>query len=252
MEISKDVFWKIVDGWNIDAYTLANKNGMKITCLTYGGIITQLWAPDKNGKFQDIVLGYENMEGILSDTYYMGAIVGRYANRIAKGKFSIEGTTYQLAQNNNDNHLHGGIKGFDKVLFNAEPVNKVPVPSLKLSYISKDGEEGYPGNLNVTIWYSLSETNELSIEYEATSDKQTVFNVTSHMYFNLAADFEKDILQHELMIHAGRFTPTDAGSIPTGALLPVAGTPLDYTTMTLIGAGINDQDQQMVTITILF
>jgi aldose 1-epimerase len=245
MEIRKAVFGKTGDGRNVDAYTLVNNIGMKVIVLNYGGIINQLWAPDKNGKIGDVILGYENMAGILSDTYYMGAIVGRYANRIAKGEFSLDGKIYQLARNNNGNHLHGGIKGFDKVLFNAEPAKTGSVSSLKLSYTSKDGEEGYPGNLNVSIYYTLAETNEFSIDYEATSDKRTIINLTNHMYFNLSSDFEKDILHHQLMINAGKFTPIDPGGIPTGELTFVKDTPLDFTNPLAIGAGINDPNQQM-------
>jgi aldose 1-epimerase len=246
MEIKKDFFGKTGDGQNVDAYTLTNKNGMKAVCLDYGGIITQLWVPDRNGTLQDVILGYDSMEGILADTAcYFGTLVGRYANRIARGEFSLDGKTYKLARNRDGNHLHGGEKGFDRVIFDVNIVKKGAVSSLKLTYLSRDGEEGYPGNLKVTVYYTLSETNEFSIEYEATTDKRTIVNLTNHMYFNLTGDCEKDILQHELMINADRYTPTDSGLIPTGELLPVKGTPLDFTGMISIGARINDNHRML-------
>jgi aldose 1-epimerase len=246
MEIKKNSFGKTENGQNVDAYTLTNKNGMKAICLNYGGIITQLWAPDKNGKIQDIILGYESMDGILADTTcYLGTLVGRYANRIGRGEFSLDGKTYKLARNNNGNHLHGGDKGFNRVIFDVKVVKKGAGSSLKLSYLSRDGEEGYPGNLDVTIYYTLAETNEFSIDYEATTDKRTIVNLTNHMYFNLTGDCEKDILKHELMLNADRYTPTDSGLIPTGELLPVKGTPLDFTGMISIGARINDNQRML-------
>jgi aldose 1-epimerase len=246
MGIKKDFFGKTENGQNVDTYTLTNKNGMKVIFLNYGGIITQLWAPDRNGNLQDVVLGYDSMEGILRDTAcYFGTLVGRYTNRIARGEFSLDGKIYKLARNRDGNHLHGGEKGFDRVIFDVKPVKKGTAAALKLTYLSKDGEEGYPGNLNVTVYYALTDTNEFSIEYEATTDKRTIVNLTNHMYFNLTGDCEKDILQHELMINADRYTPTDSGLIPTGELLPVKGTPLDFTGIISIGARINDNHPQL-------
>ena len=201
MDIKKEVFGKTQDEQPVDAYTLTNKNGMKVQFLNYGGTITQVRAPNRNGALQDIVLGYENLPGILADTYYMGALLGRYANRIGRGEFSLDGKKYQLACNNNGNHLHGGIQGFNKRIFDVEAIKRWKTSSLKLTHLSKDGEEGYPGNLNVTIYYTLADTNEFSIEYEATTDQCTVINLSNHMYFNLSGDFDKDILLHELQAH---------------------------------------------------
>jgi aldose 1-epimerase len=245
MDITKDFFGTTPDGQDVHVYTLTNKNGMKARVLDYGGMITQLWAPDRKGKFQDIILGYDNMAGVLTDKYYFGVVVGRYANRIAGGVFSLDTKQYKLARNDGNNHLHGGIKGFDKVVYQAETIARETVPSLKLTYLSKDGEEGYPGNLDVSVYYTLVETNELSIEYTANTDRRTVVNLTNHMYFNLTADFETDILQHELQINADRFTPVDATLIPTGQLLPVEGTPLDFIKLTPIGARINQGYEQL-------
>jgi len=245
MNISKDLFGKIPDGQEVHIYTLSNRKGMKAKILNYGGMITQLWAPDRNGKYQDIVLGYDNMDGVLADRYYFGVVVGRYANRIAGGAFNLDGKQYKLARNDGDNHLHGGIKGFDKVVYKAEIVQREASPSLKLTYLSRDGEEGYPGNLSVSVYYTLAETNELSIEYAGTTDKQTVINLTNHMYFNLTADFEKDILKHELQINADKFTPIDAALIPTGELLSVKRTPLDFTKLTPIGSRIDEDYEQL-------
>ena len=245
MNISKNLFGKTPDGQEVNIFALINKNGMKAMVLNYGGMITQLWTPDRNGKYQDIILGYDNISGVLADKYYFGVVVGRYANRIAGGTFTLDDKLYRLARNDGDNHLHGGIKGFDKVVYKAEIIAGKTGPSLKLTYLSKDGEEGYPGNLNVSVYYTMAETNELSIEYIATTDKRTVINLTNHMYFNLTADYERDILQHELQINADRFTPIDITSIPTGELLPVKGTPLDFTKPSPIGVRIDKDYKQL-------
>jgi aldose 1-epimerase len=245
MNISKDLFGKTPDGEEVNIFTIKNKNGMKASILNYGGMITQLWAPDRRGEFQDIILGYDNMGGVLADRYYFGVVVGRYANRISGGAFTLDGKKYQLARNDSDNHLHGGLRGFDKVVYQAEIIQRESNPSLKLTYLSKDGEEGYPGNLNVSVYYTLAETNELSIEYTANTDRQTVINLSNHMYFNLTADYEKNILHHEIRINADRFTPVDAALIPTGQLLPVKGTPLDFTKPTPIGARIDEDYEQL-------
>lgn len=245
MEIKKESFGKTTDGQDVDVFTLANKNGMSVKILNYGGMVTQMLVPDKTGKIADVVLGYADMKGVLSDKSYFGVLVGRYANRIGKGKFSIDGHEYSLAQNNNGNHLHGGIKGFDKVIWKAEPIKKSKSVSLKLSYLSKDGEEGYPGNLSVTVIYTLTESNELQMEYTATTDKKTVINLTNHAYFSLAGAGDGDILKHEVIINADRFTPVDANLITTGELTNVKGTPMDFTKPTAIGAHINDNYEQL-------
>ncbi len=245
MSIHKDFFGKTPDGTKIDVYTLSNKAGMQIKALNYGGIITELWAPDKTGRFQNIILGHNHIQGVLADTYYLGAVIGRYANRIAGGIFSLDGKVYQLSRNSSGQHLHGGNKGFDKVFYEAAVLEQASGESLALQYLSKDGEEGYPGNLKCTVRYELTDNSEFTIDYSAVTDKRTVINLTNHMYFNLSAGTSNDILDHELLINAARFTPVDANLIPTGELLPVTGTPLDFNTPTTIGARINHSYPQM-------
>jgi aldose 1-epimerase len=232
------------DGRAVRHYTLRNAQGMTAEIITYGAIVVSLTAPDKNGRFDDVVLGYDNLADYIKVSPYFGAIVGRYGNRIGKGKFTLDGTTYTLATNDGENHLHGGIRGFDKVVWDDEPVDRADAVGVKLSYLSRDGEEGYPGNLRVSVIYLLTNRNELRIEYEATTDKATPVNVTHHGYFNLTGG-QRDILGHELMLNAERFTPVDAGLIPTGELRPVQGTPMDFGKRTAIGARIDDSYEQL-------
>jgi aldose 1-epimerase len=244
--IDKQSFGQTADGTAVDIYTLKNTAGAEVRITNYGGIVVSLKVPDKNGKFDDVVLGYDNLDGYLkNNSPYMGALIGRYANRIAKGKFSLNGKQYQLAVNNGPNHLHGGIKGFDKVVWTAKPLRVANGAALKLTYVSKDGEENYPGNLTATVIYTLTDANELRIDYSATTDKRTIVNLTSHSYFNLAGQGNGDILKHTLFMNASRFTPTDAGSIPTGELKGVRGTPFDFMKATEIGARIDQDDQQL-------
>ena len=243
--VKKDNFGKTNDGQVVDIYTLTNKNGLEAKITNFGGIITSLKIPDRNGKLEDVMLGFDNLDGYLKGHPYFGALIGRYGNRIAKGRFTLNGVEYKLAVNNGENHLHGGIKGFDKVVWNAKSLKVPNSAALQLTYLSKDGEEGYPGNLSVRVVYTLSNANELKIEYWASTDKDTVVNLTSHSYFNFAGQGNGDILNHQLLINARRFTPTDAGSIPTGQLENVKGTPFDFTSSFLIGARINDDDQQL-------
>jgi aldose 1-epimerase len=244
--VNKQPFGQTADGTAVDLYTLTNANGLEARIMTYGGIVISLKVPDKNGKFDDVILGYDNLDGYLKNNGpYMGALIGRYANRIAKGKFSLNGTEYHLAVNNGENHLHGGIKGFDKVVWTAKPLRVPTGAALKFTYLSKDGEEGYPGNLTATVIYTLTDANELKIDYSATTDKRTVVNLTSHGYFNLAGQGNGDILKTQMFLNANRFTPTDAGSIPTGELRPVRGTPFDFTKPVDLGARINQDDQQL-------
>lgn len=238
LKIEKTDFGKLPDGQTAELYTLKNANGMEAKITNYGGIITHLTAPDSSGVFEDVVLGYDSLSGYLKSSPYFGAIVGRYGNRIAKGKFTLEGKTYTLAVNNMVNHLHGGTVGFDKVVWKAEPIEGEE-PTLKLSYLSKDGEEGYPGNLNVTVTYTLQKNNSLKIDYTATTDKATVINLTNHTYFNLTGS-KRDILEHQLTLNADRFLPVNETLIPTGELKPVAGNVFDFTKATAIGARIND------------
>ena len=243
--IKKESFGKTADGTAVDIYTLTNVKGVEAKIITYGGIVVSLKVPDRTGKLGDIVLGYDSMDGYNKNAGYLGALVGRYGNRIAKGKFKLNGVEYSLAVNNGENHLHGGIKGYDKVVWTATPLNATNGQALRLKYLSKDGEEGYPGTLSVTVIYTLTNNNELRIDYSATTDKATVVNLTHHSYFNLAGAGSGDILRHQVTINANRFTPTDAGSIPTGELRSVKGTPMAFTKATAIGARINQDDEQL-------
>jgi aldose 1-epimerase len=246
-DILKESFGKTADGESVDIYTLKNHRGMQVKITNYGGIVVSLTAPDRNRKFADVVLGYNDLDSYLKPPFpYFGAIVGRYANRIAKGRFTLNGEEYKLAVNNGENTLHGGIKGFDKVVWKVKQVRTTPAgPALFLTYLSKDGEEGYPGNLTVTVVYTLTNNNELKIDYTASTDKDTVTNLTHHSYFNLAGEGNGDILDHQLVLKANRFIPTDAGAIPTGELRNVAGTPFDFRIATAIGARINGDDEQL-------
>jgi len=245
-KVRKEPFGKTADGTAVDLYTLQNKNGAEVKLPPFGGIVESLKVPDRAGKFDDVVLGFDSLDGYLGTHPYFGALVGRYGNRIAKGRFTLNGVEYKLACNDGANTLHGGIKGFDKAVWAAREITVGGSPALELTYVSKDGEEGYPGNLTTTVTYSLSDKNELRIEYRATTDKDTVLNLTNHTYFNLAGQGQGDILSHVMMIRAGRFTPVDAGLIPTGELRGVEGTPLDFRTPTAIGARIEAKDEQMV------
>jgi len=243
-DIDVQNFGKTPEGKQVRLYTLTNANALKAQVMTYGAIVTSLQVPDKKGQMDDIVLGYDNLQDYIKETPYFGAIVGRYGNRIGKGTFTLDGVTYTLATNNNENHLHGGIKGFDKVVWDDEPVWRPDGVGVKLSYLSRDGEEGYPGNLKATVTYVLTNDNELRIEYEAATDKATPVNLTHHGYFNFTGA-ERDILGHELKLNADKFTPVDAGLIPTGELRPVAGTPMDFTRSAAIGARIENEYEQL-------
>jgi len=244
--ITKANFGKLPDGQEITLYTVTNKNGVEMKVMNYGAIITSLKTPDKNGVLEDIVLGYDSLAGYLKESPFFGAVVGRYGNRIAKGKFTLEGKEYTLAINNGVNALHGGVKGFDKVVWTIEEVTSAEGPALKLSYLSKDMEEGYPGNLKAEVIYTLTDNNELRLDYTATTDKTTVINLTQHSYFNLTGNAKRDILEHEIMINSDEIVPVDKTLIPTGKLRKVANTPFDFTTAQPIGKGINDKDEQIV------
>jgi len=245
LKVEKAAFGKLPDGRTADLYILTNARGLKMTLTNYGGIVVSLWAPDKSGKTADVVLGYDKLEEYLKDTPYFGAIVGRYGNRIARGKFTLDGKEYPLATNNNENHLHGGLQGFDKVLWRATPLEKADAVGVRLTYASKDMEEGYPGNLQAAVTYWLTNANEMKIEYEVTTDRPTVQNLTHHGYFNLAGAGSGNILGHQLLINADRFTPVDKGLIPTGERRPVRGTPMDFTAPTAIGSRVNQDDEQL-------
>jgi aldose 1-epimerase len=243
-KIERNPFGNHPNGKPVELFTLRNDNGMSVNISNYGGIITHIYVPDRKGVFADVVLGYDSIDGYLKSSPYFGAIVGRYGNRIAKGKFILDGQSHKLAVNNGANHLHGGLIGFDKVLWDAEPIEG-DESALKLSYVSKDGEEGYPGNLTVTVTYKLTNKNAIQIDYKATTDKTTVVNLTNHSYFNFS-DMQNDILGHELTLKASRFLPVDNTLIPTGELKAVAGTPFDFTNQTAIGARINDDTDQQI------
>jgi aldose 1-epimerase len=234
------------DGRPITLYTLTNSHGLEVRTMNYGAIILSMRVPDRKGQMADIVLGHDALEGYIPNPPYIGALIGRYGNRIANGTFTLDGKTYTLPKNDGPNTLHGGIKRtFDKVVWDGEP-KKGGKPSVTFTYVSKDGEEGFPGNVKVKVSYTLNDENELVIDYEATTDKATPINLTQHSYFNLAGEGTSDILSHEIMINADRFTPVDKNLIPTGELRPVKGTPLDLTTSTKIGARIDDDYEQLV------
>ncbi len=243
--VKKEDFGKTASGQAVELYTLTNANGVEVKITTFGGIVTSLKVPDRQGKLDDVVLGFDTLDGYLKGHPYFGCIAGRYANRIAKGRFKLDGKEYQLTVNNGDHHLHGGVSGFDKAVWNGREVKMKNGAALELTYLSKDGEQGYPGNLSTKVIYTLTDTNELKIDYFATTDKATVVNLTNHAYFNLAGQGNGDILKHQLQINANRFTPTDETAIPTGVLQSVKGTPFDFTKLEAIGARINQNDEQI-------
>jgi len=245
-QLKKTPFGSTADGTAIDLYTLANKHGMSAAVMNYGGIVVALKVPGRDGRIDDVVLGFDNLNGYLGTNPYFGAIVGRYGNRIARGRFTLDGVEYTLARNNGENALHGGLRGFDKVVWQARDVSTPGTPRVELRYLSKDGEEGYPGNLSATVTYSVTDANELRIDYLATTDKDTVVNLTNHSYFNLAGQGNGDILKHELQIDADSFTPVDAGLIPTGEPRKVEGTPFDFRQPTAIGARIHENNEQLI------
>ena len=246
MGLKKLAFGQTADGTLIDLYKLTNAGGMEVKITAYGATVVSLVVPDRRGKPADVVLGYDALEDYTAGEYYFGCIAGRYANRIAGGKFTLNGTVYRLATNDGQNHLHGGRRGFDKMVWQARQFQDKAGTGLKLTYLSPDGEEGYPGNLACTVIYTLGANNELKIDYRATTDNPTVVNLTNHAYFNLAGAGAGDILNHELMINADRFTPVDDHLIPTGELRSVEGTPFDFTRPTAIGARINHDDAQLI------
>jgi aldose 1-epimerase len=244
---AKSSWGKTPDGAEVELYTLKNKGGIEVAITTYGGAVVSLKAPDRHGTLEDVVLGYDSLDGYVNDKVYFGAIIGRYANRIGHAKFTLDGKAYTLAKNNGENTLHGGIKGFNKAVWTAKEIAAKNGQALELTYLSKDGEEGFPGNLQVRVVYTLTDSNELEIEYSATTDKDTVVNLTNHSYFNLlgVGPGTGDVLGHVLMIEADKFTPVDSGLIPTGELRDVAGTPFDFRKPTAIGARINEDNEQL-------
>ena len=245
LAITKSEFGKTEDSTTIEQYTLKNANGVEMDVITYGGRITSLKVPNKDGKLENVVLGFDNIEDYQKDNPFFGALIGRYGNRIAKGKFTLNGEEFTLATNDGSNHLHGGVNGFDRVVWTATPVEGTEDSMLKLTYTSKDGEEGYPGNLEVTVTYTLTKDNAVEVTYEATTDKTTVVNLTQHAYFNLTGDFSKDILNHDVVINADAFLPVDETLIPTGEIRKVEGTPFNFNSSKKIGEEINADNEQL-------
>jgi len=242
--VSRMEYGKLPDGRSIDRFTLTNSNGLQVQAIPYGAIITSIRVPDRNGKLDDVVLGYDTLAPYVRNPSYFGAIVGRYANRIARGRFTLDGKEYALVTNNGPNHLHGGTKGFDKQVWDAKTGDASRGATVTFTYRSVDGEEGYPGTVNATVSYILTDKNELIVEYRATTDKATPFNLSQHSYFNLTGA-SRDVLDHEMTIFADRYTPTDTTLIPTGEQEPVGGTPFDFRKATTIGARINDSYPQL-------
>ena len=238
MSILERNFGKTKDGVQAQLFTIENDNGMKVDITNYGATIVSIYVPDKNGKIDDVVLGYDNLEGYLNGDKYFGATVGRCCNRIENSKFNINGTEYKVTQNEGRNHLHGGIKGFDKVLWDADVICDTD-NSVEFCYLSRDMEEGYPGNLKVKVIYTVTEDNSLKIEYNAISDKDTVVNLTNHSYFNLSGDFSEKIYNHKLMINSDKFTVNNKELISTGKVRSVEGTPMDFRSPTIISENIN-------------
>ena len=245
VSITKSFYGKTKDNKKIDLYSFKNKNGMQVDIINYGGIITSLKVPDKNGETEDIVLGYNKLEDYINENPYFGSIIGRYGNRIAKGKFNLNGNQYTLATNNDENHLHGGNIGFDKVIWEAETKINSNSSSLILKYLSRDMEEGYPGNLYTTVTYKITNDNSVEIKYEAQTDKTTVINLTQHSYFNLSGDFNQSILNHKVKINADQFLPVNKSLIPTGKKLNVSMTPFDFRNYKEIKKDINADDLQL-------
>ena len=246
VSIEKKEYGTTPAGQKVAIYTLKNQKGMEVNIITYGGIITSLKVPNKAGVSEEVVIGFSNLEQYIKNKQYFGALIGRYGNRIAKGKFTLDGKEYQLATNNGKNALHGGPKAFHRVIWTAEEAKGGDVATLKLKYISKDMEEGYPGNLTVFVTYTLNNDNSLDVLYEATTDKKTVVNLTQHSYFNLGADFTKTILKDEIIIDADKLVPVNADLIPTGKLTDVANTPFDFRKPKVIGNDINGKNDQLI------
>jgi aldose 1-epimerase len=232
-------YGRLSDGATVEIFTLTNASGTEVRTIPYGAIIVSIRVPDRSGRLDDVVLGFDTLDGYVMKSRYFGAVVGRYGNRIAQGRFALDGRTYQLATNNGVNHLHGGVKGFDKVVWRAEPFQRDGAVGVAYSLTSPDGDEGYPGTLAARVTYTLTPSNEVTVEYDASTDRATPVNLTQHSYFNLAGEGSGDILDHRLTIDADRFTPVDATLIPTGELAPVEGTPFDFRHATVIGARID-------------
>lgn len=244
-QVTRSEFGRLPDGRGVELYTLTNAHGVELRAMTYGAIITVLRTPDKSGQLDDIVFGFDSLSGYLHEPPYFGAVVGRYANRIARATFTLDGAAYQLARNNGPNALHGGVRGFDKVLWIGEPFQGDSGAGVRFRYVSPDGEEGYPGALSVVVAYTLTPRDELVVDYEATTTKATPVNLSQHSYWNLHGSGRGDILDHVLTLDAATFTPVDSTLIPTGEIAPVAGTPFDFRNPTAIGARIAQPNEQL-------
>ncbi len=243
--VQRAPFGQLPDGNRVELFTLTNAHGIEVRAMTYGAIITSIQTPDRTGKRADIVLGFDSLAGYVAGSPYFGAVVGRYANRIARGQFTLDGVTYHLARNNGPNTLHGGQRGFDKVLWSGEPFHSDSAAGVRLRYESPDGEEGYPGAVSVQVTYTLTDGDELIVDYEASTTKPTPLNLSQHTYWNLHGDGQGSILDHVLTLNASAFTPVDSTLIPTGQRAPVAGTPFDFRQPTAIGARIDDSHEQL-------
>lgn len=243
--MQKDVFGKLEDGRSVYRHTLFNKNGFKAQIIDFGATLVALETPDRQGKFADVLLGYDSLQHYINDQSYFGSIVGRYGNRIAKGRFNLNGQTYQLTINNGENHLHGGLVGLNKLLWEAREITDSSEPAVQFTCRSADGDQGYPGNVTLHVTYTLTNANELRIDYEGITDQPTILNPTNHAYFNLSGLPQETILGHQLMIAADRYTPVDAGLITTGELAPVEGTPMDFRTAHTIGERIENDFEQL-------
>lgn len=245
MTVTRAPFGTLPGGQAVGRFTLRNANGVEVSAISYGATVISIRTPDRTGHVDDVVLGFDGIDDYLTKARYFGSVVGRYGNRIANGRFTLDGSTFRLATNNGANHLHGGEKGFDKAVWAGEPFERDGASGVVFSYTSANGEEGYPGTLKARVTYTLTPRNELVIEYSAETDKATPVNLTNHSYFNLGGRGRGDILRHQLTLRADRYTPTDATQIPTGTIAPVAGTPFDFRTPAAIGARIDADDEQI-------
>lgn len=243
--VSHAAYGRTPEGTAVDVYTLTNANGMEVRAITYGAFVVSLRTPDRQGRLDDVVLGFDSLDGYFKSGSHMGSVIGRYGNRIAGAKFTLDGKTYALAANDGVNHIHGGVKGFDRYVWAAEEVRQGEDVGVRFTLVSPDGDEGYPGRLQTTVTYTLTPRNELVVDYAATTDKATLVNLTQHSYFNLAGQANGDILDHELTLHADKYTPVAAGLIPTGVLAPLDGTPLDFRKPTRIGERIDQDHEQL-------
>jgi aldose 1-epimerase len=244
-QLLREPFGTMPEGQDIESFTLRNATGIEMQVINFGAIITSLRVPDRDGNFDDVVLGYDNLDDYLGDHPHFGAVIGRYGNRIGNSRFELDGEVYELTPNEGDNHVHGGDRGFDRVVWDAEPFERAGERGVVFTYVSVDGEEGYPGTLTARVTYTLTDRDEVIFDYYATTDQATPVNLTQHSYFNLAGHGSGDILGHELELTADHFTPIDHEFIPTGEIRAVAGTPFDFTESTAIGARIDDDDEQL-------